>query len=231
MKFVLLIKVFLIVLILSSCGGLKLEKDWYIKQQKAQIHLFEPVNRKPAIIGRCFEKCFILQQVIKERFNHPIYTGSNFRNSNITKIDIRKDTVYLDTFTKSKIEQSSNSEKKSAWIKLEEKLPPLSEYIVNDTSLTTEYKIIDREYIVGIKKVGGYVIWKEVICKEDMSSEMKTAIQKRLYEIGYIKHLKKVISYEMLLDSFKSFQFENNLPYGHFDFESLKALANLPIEI
>ncbi len=103
--------------------------------------------------------------------------------------------------------------------------------VIEEASQTTKseipatYKTIMTKVLV---KKGGYQEWKEVLCKQEPTSEKILAIQKALKEEGYDPGPLDNSMGTKTKDALVKFQQDKGLPIGNLNMETLKALGIAP---
>jgi len=84
------------------------------------------------------------------------------------------------------------------------------------------YKTIRKKKLI---KEGGISESKEVICKNKMTPELIGYIQKALRDAGYNPGPVDRVMGTLTKSALIQYQLENNLPIGHLDVETVKALT------
>ena len=93
---------------------------------------------------------------------------------------------------------------------------------VKEIEVPAEYTTIKKKTMV---KQGGYTVWKEVLCQNQINSNIILAIQRALknrnYEVGNVDHILGAKTKAALTQ----FQRDNGLPIGQLDIETLNLLG------
>lgn len=100
-------------------------------------------------------------------------------------------------------------------VELEERIMNLE--IIDESKLTLMPPVSDR--IVYMMEKMGHVIYSESDC--ELSDESVAAVRKKLIELGYMKEESKTD----LLFHIQEYQYENRLPIGGYNLETLEALG------
>lgn len=212
-------------LLMSSCG-IYFYKDNSLEFGLKQRSIFYPYNDKPEDDSGCYEICMILNKFERDTSRVPIYTGSNFRDPTVSNTYFRKEPITFMTWDRTTDEDCLRSEDCFIWNLKEQNLPPLSEYVVLDTSLNQEYEWKTISYISELKKAGGYTAWLPVICEEDLSKELVAKVQDKLKELSLYNGQSNGIINPSTEKALKQFQKEYQQPYGHWNLASLQTLAS-----
>jgi len=92
--------------------------------------------------------------------------------------------------------------------------------LVKDTSITDDYKLIEKIVTTGYKTGTG--IWTEVICEKDRKSTLEKLAPK-LVELKYLQV--PDLPSKSIFNALKAYQWNNNLPSGSLNLETLDALG------
>jgi len=90
------------------------------------------------------------------------------------------------------------------------------------TEIPTSYKTVMKKVLV---KKGGYMIWKEILCDQDVTESKINQIQQALAREGYDPGTIDNQMGEKTKESIIKFQRDKGLPVGNLNIETLQALG------
>lgn len=91
-----------------------------------------------------------------------------------------------------------------------------------EVEIPAEYKELSTRKLV---KVGGLTKWVEVVCKENINSNLILQVQQALKSKGYDPGPVDGVMGNRTREALRRFQEENNLPVGNMNKETMKALG------
>lgn len=177
--------------------------------------------------GKCYAKCLIPDQIELYSQEYPIYTGNELEEN--VKVIIKEIEIEPKTtkWVKKKADKnciSNNPNDCLVWCLIE--VPAITKElkILVDTTQSLNYELqsIDYKHIVS---KGGFMEWKEVLCKKNISKQIIGQIQNSLKENGYFRGTESFELDRKTKNSLAKFQEDNKLPIGHLDYETLDILG------
>ncbi len=105
-------------------------------------------------------------------------------------------------------------------------MPPQTiEYLtVKDTSVTSNYRIVQKEVKV-IAKPGGFSEWKEVVCNSDATPAFYSRLLQALYREGCNVDPNSTQFSARSKAELVKYQKANSLPFGQLDRDTMDALG------
>jgi len=196
-----------------------------------QCSIFDPSYYSEANerSGKCMAKCLIQDSYITEIHDLFIYTGEE---TNIDGVE-RQDFVVKQAsseWVKKKADKNCLSADPNdclVWCRVETPMIKKELLIVTDTFLVKEFQIHPfTEYL--IEKKGGTTEWRDVICDNQVNSNLVENIIYELISKGYLPedYVPSSLTFNPpLKKALVLFQKENNLPIGSLDLETLDVLG------
>ncbi len=93
---------------------------------------------------------------------------------------------------------------------------------VRTSDIPAEYKTISKRQLV---KAGGFNEWREVVCADDITTNLVQRVQSALNSRGYDVGPADGVNGAKTKSALARFQKDNGLPVGNFNFETLRALG------
>jgi len=184
----------------------------------------------PSKPGSCFAKCLIQEQVEYDTVEYFVFTG------NLDKEDVSLEVIETDIilepastkWVKKKADRnclSSDPNDCMVWCLVEVPAVRETEAVLKDTSQTKNF-IKKQSINVHLLQEGGFTDWREVVCANNINSDLIQSVQEALMSKGYDVG---AISFNNRLGAdtkaaLVKYQREHGLPVGQLDFETLESL-------
>lgn len=181
----------------------------------------------PSAPGKCYAKAMMSDQYETSIVEYVEYTG-NAEEENVEVEWVEEAVVERSTkWEKRRADKnclSKNPEDCMVWCLVETPAQTIRYLTVKDTSITSNYRIVEEEIKV-ITKPGGFTEWKEVICQSDQTPEFYSSLLQALFREGYKVDPNSTIFNQLSKNALVKYQKDNNLPAGQLDMETLDALG------
>ena len=179
---------------------------------------FSLSNKNNVKSGRCYSKCLMPDKYEFHSEQYAVFTGNEFEEQ--VAIEIMQIELKPKTTKSVKKEVDGDLE----WSLIE--VPAITKEIkvLIDTTQSQNYKLQRISY-EEINDKSRSTEWIEILCKEDITRLILGQIQNSLREKGYYKDENTFELDVSTKSSLSKFQYDNNLPIGQLDFDTLYLLG------
>lgn len=166
----------------------------------------------------CVEQLLVPNNLSEDQHSIAVYTGKDDNPDHTVRRSIitQPSTV---KWAKKRIEdcESDNEDDCFTWERVKQEEETIDTIVVLDTLNQTDYR---NMVITFDKRDRLHSEYRRVICVEDFSNRTKKELREALDKVGY-----RVNSDEAILYAVREYQFDNRLPVGGLDAETLEHLG------
>ncbi len=173
--------------------------------------------------GKCYEKCMKPKQYEKTEHRYPVFTGESTEG-----IELETVTIEIKPAHSTWEKKNMNGMPVTCLVEVPAETKTLT--VVKNIEQTDQYKwetIITKKPKKRILVPGQEVFlhyWQEVICKEDIDKTLIQSLSNKLTIEGYYEGKTPKRMNAKLKSALVEYQRDNELPVGHLDVLTVKAL-------